>query len=113
MKKDHEVSSGNVFADLGLPNSGQELLKAKLTIQLFRLIKARGLTQTEAARLLGTTQAQVSAPDALPPRVRVRRPLDGVPDRSRSGHRSEGQAHEAGPDRKHVRCGAGVVVQAA
>ncbi len=61
MKKDHEVSSGNVFADLGLPNSGQELLKAKLTIQLFRLIKARGLTQTEAARLLGTTQAQVSA----------------------------------------------------
>ena len=61
MKKDHEKSSGNVFADLGLPNSEQELLKAKLTIQIYRLIKARGLTQAEAAKLLGTTQSQVSA----------------------------------------------------
>ena len=61
MKKDHEKNSGNVFADLGLPNSDQELLKAKLTVEIYRLIKARGLTQTDAARLLGTTQAQVSA----------------------------------------------------
>ena len=60
-KNDHEKSSGNVFADLGLPNSEQELLKAKLTVQIFRLIKARGLTQAEAAALLGTTQSQVSA----------------------------------------------------
>jgi hypothetical protein len=29
MKKDYEKSSGNVFADLGLPNTEQELLKAK------------------------------------------------------------------------------------
>ena len=61
MKKDHEKSSGNVFADLGLPNSEQELLKAKLTVQIYRLIKDRGLTQSKAAELLGTTQAQVSA----------------------------------------------------
>jgi predicted XRE-type DNA-binding protein len=61
MKKDHEKSSGNVFADLGLPNSEQELLKAKLTVQIYRLIKGRGLTRSEAAALLGTTQAQVSA----------------------------------------------------
>jgi predicted XRE-type DNA-binding protein len=61
MKKDHERSSGNVFADIGLPNSEQELLKAKLTVQIYRLIKARGLTQGKAAALLGTTQAQVSA----------------------------------------------------
>ena len=61
MKKDHEKSSGNVFADLGLPNSEQELLKAKLTVQIYRLIKERGLTQSKAAELLGTTQAQVSA----------------------------------------------------
>ena len=40
MKKDHEKSSGNVFADLGLPNSEQELLKAKLTVEIYRLIKA-------------------------------------------------------------------------
>lgn len=61
MKKDHEKSSGNVFADLGLPNSEQELLKAKLTVQNYRLIKERGLTQSKAAGVLGTTQAQISA----------------------------------------------------
>jgi predicted XRE-type DNA-binding protein len=61
MKKDHEKSSGNVFADLGLPDSEQELLKAKLTVQIYRLIRERGLTQSRAAALLGTTQAQVSS----------------------------------------------------
>ena len=61
MKKDYEKSSGNVFADLGLPNSEQELLKAKLTVQIYQIIKHRGLTQSKAAELLGTTQAQVSA----------------------------------------------------
>jgi len=61
MKKTHEKSTGNVFADLGLPDSEQELLKAKLTVQIYRLIRARGLTQSKAADLLGTTQAQVSA----------------------------------------------------
>src|SRR5882672_1807143 len=61
MKNDHEKSSGNVFTDLGLPNSEQELLKARLTVQIYRLIKERGLTQTKAAELLGTTQGQVSA----------------------------------------------------
>jgi hypothetical protein len=30
----HEVGSGNVFADLGLPNSEQELGRAKLTLQI-------------------------------------------------------------------------------
>ena len=33
MRTHHKKSSGNVFADLGLPNSEQELLKAKLTVQ--------------------------------------------------------------------------------
>lgn len=61
MKKTHEKSSGNVFADLGLPDSGQELLKAKLTVQIYRLIRERGLTQAKAADILGTTQAQISA----------------------------------------------------
>jgi predicted XRE-type DNA-binding protein len=57
----HEKSSGNVFTDLGLPNSEQELLKAKLTVQIYKLIKEQNLTQTKAAELLGTTQAQISA----------------------------------------------------
>jgi predicted XRE-type DNA-binding protein len=59
--KDDEVSSGNVFADLGFRNAKQELLKAKLTIEIYRLLKKRGLTQQQAAKLLGTTQAQISA----------------------------------------------------
>jgi predicted XRE-type DNA-binding protein len=57
----HDKSSGNVFADLGLPNSEQELLKAKLTVQIDKLIRERQLNQSKAAELLGTTQAQVSA----------------------------------------------------
>jgi predicted XRE-type DNA-binding protein len=61
MRRSHQRSSGNVFADLGLPDSEQELLKAKLTVQIYRLIRERGLTQSKAAGLLGTTQAQVSA----------------------------------------------------
>ena len=61
MTTDHEKSSGNVFADLGFPNSEQELVKAKLTVQIYRLLEDQGLTQAEAAKLLGTTQAQVSA----------------------------------------------------
>lgn len=56
-----EESSGNIFADLGLPNAEQELVKAKLTIQIHKLLKERNLTQTEAAELLKTTQPQVSA----------------------------------------------------
>ena len=40
---DVEESSGNVFADLGLPNPEQEqLLKAGLTLQIFRVLKAAG-----------------------------------------------------------------------
>src|SRR6266480_4628651 len=58
---DYEESSGNVFADLGLPNAKQEMLKAKLTVQIYKLLKARRLKQSEAAKLLGTTQPQVSA----------------------------------------------------
>jgi predicted XRE-type DNA-binding protein len=61
MATHYEKSSGNVFADLGLPNSEQELLKAKLTVQICKIIKERELTQSKAAELLGTTQAQVSA----------------------------------------------------
>ena len=52
--------SGNVFADLGLPNAEQELLKAQLTLQIYRIVKQRGLTQTQAAKALGVRQPHVS-----------------------------------------------------
>ena len=44
-----------------VPNSEQELLKAELTVQIFKLVSERKLTQSNATELLGTTQAQVSA----------------------------------------------------
>ena len=52
---------GNVFADLGLPRPEQELLRARLTLQIYRLIKERGLKQAEAGKILGIKQPHVSA----------------------------------------------------
>ena len=54
-------SSGNVFADLGLANSDELLIKAELVRQITHLIAAANLTQTEAARLLGVDQPKISA----------------------------------------------------
>ena len=56
-----QASSGNVFADLGLPNPEQELLKARLTLQIYKIVKARGLTQAQAGEILGIKQPHVSA----------------------------------------------------
>ena len=56
-----ESSGSNVFADLGLPNPEQELLKARLTLQIYKLIKERGLTQAQAGKILGIKQPHVSA----------------------------------------------------
>ncbi len=53
-------SSGNVFADLGLPNPEQELLKAQLTLQIHTILKDSGLTQVQIAQILGVQQPQVS-----------------------------------------------------
>ena len=56
-----EEGSGNVFADLGLPHAEQELLKARLTLQIYKIITARGLTQAKAGDILGIKQPHVSA----------------------------------------------------
>ena len=50
----------NVFADLGLPNAEQQLMKAQLTLQIYRIIKRRAMTQSEAAKVLGVQQPHVS-----------------------------------------------------
>src|SRR5271154_1017498 len=56
----HEKGSGNIFADLGLPNAEEHQLKAALLVQLKRLIAERGLTQTAAAKLIEITQPDLS-----------------------------------------------------
>jgi predicted XRE-type DNA-binding protein len=53
-------SSGNVFVDLGLSNPKQELLKAQLTLQIHTILKDKGMTQAEIAKILGVRQPQVS-----------------------------------------------------
>ncbi len=53
-------SSGNVFRDLGFPNPEREQLKARLTLQIYRIIKARKLTQAAAGEILGIKQPHVS-----------------------------------------------------
>jgi predicted XRE-type DNA-binding protein len=54
------AGGGNVFADLGLPNPEQELMKAHLTLQIYRILKERGMTQAETAKVLGIKQPHVS-----------------------------------------------------
>ena len=54
-------SSGNVFADIGVPEPEQALAKAKLAAKIAAAIDEEQLTQTEAAERLGTDQAKVSA----------------------------------------------------
>jgi len=56
-----EEGSGNIFEDLGFANPERELIKARLTLQIYRLIKKRGLTQAEAGEILGIRQPHVSA----------------------------------------------------
>jgi predicted XRE-type DNA-binding protein len=53
-------SSGNVFADMGMPNAEELLQKSDLVIVLKRNIERMNLSQTDAAKLIGTSQARVS-----------------------------------------------------
>jgi predicted XRE-type DNA-binding protein len=54
-------SSGNVFADLGLKDADTLMAKSVLAIHIKRVIKARRLTQAQAAEILGLDQPKVSA----------------------------------------------------
>ena len=57
---EYEVSSGNVFADLGMPHSDELLAKAALAHQITSIASHRHLTQSQTAAILGTTQPKVS-----------------------------------------------------
>ena len=59
-KAKHQIGSGNVFADIGLPNAEEHLIKAQLVYKIDRLMKARRLKQVAAAKLLGVKQPDVS-----------------------------------------------------
>jgi predicted XRE-type DNA-binding protein len=55
-----ERSSGNVFRDLGLPDAAQLKIKSGLVIEITRAVRRLGLTQAEAGRRMGISQAKVS-----------------------------------------------------
>ncbi len=55
-----ETGSGNVFADLGLPEPEERLLKANIAIEIANLVKAKGLTQAQTATLVGLSQPKIS-----------------------------------------------------
>jgi len=59
--KDYVVGSGNVFADLGMPNAEESLAKAELAHKIATVIRGRGLTQVETAKILRADQPKVSA----------------------------------------------------
>ena len=57
---EYEKSSGNVFADIGLPGAADHLIKAKLVLKIDALMQERGLKQGETASLLGVKQPDIS-----------------------------------------------------
>jgi predicted XRE-type DNA-binding protein len=62
--RDDEVvvqSSGNVFADLGLRDAGEEQTRVRLAVAINQIIEAQHLSQTAAARLLNINQPKISA----------------------------------------------------
>jgi predicted XRE-type DNA-binding protein len=54
------VSSGNVYEDLDLKDAAEMLVKAKLASTIQDILDSRGLTQTQAAELMGLPQPKLS-----------------------------------------------------
>lgn len=55
-----EESSGNIFADLGLKDSGELYARAQIGVHVFTILKDRKLKQREIAGVLGIAQPDVS-----------------------------------------------------
>lgn len=55
-----EIGTGNVYADLGFGDADEMLVKAQLVTKISEIIKRKGLTQTQAAELLGMPQPKLS-----------------------------------------------------
>jgi predicted XRE-type DNA-binding protein len=54
-------SSGNVFADLGLPNAEEKQTKARLALAINEIMRSQQLSQAAAARRLDISQPKISA----------------------------------------------------
>ena len=58
---ERDPSTGNVFADLGLADADEHLIKAGLVVKIDRIVRQRQLTQAATAQLIGIDQPKVSA----------------------------------------------------
>lgn len=57
---DIERGSGNVFADIGVPDAEEHLTKAQLVMRIRSIIRSRKLTQQAAGTIIGLKQPDVS-----------------------------------------------------
>jgi len=55
-----EMGSGNIFADLGLPDAETHFLKAQIVSEIYRLTHKRKLTQAQSGACMGISQPEVS-----------------------------------------------------
>jgi predicted XRE-type DNA-binding protein len=55
-----QLSSANVYADLGLPDAEKLKIKTGLVVEIRKAMRALGLTQQEAAKRMGIPQPKVS-----------------------------------------------------
>lgn len=55
-----EPGSGNVYADIGLRDAENMLVKARLAVKIGETIKRRGISQEAAARIIGISQSKLS-----------------------------------------------------
>ena len=58
---DVEMGSGNVFADLGLPDADKLKIESGLVIEITKAMRTMGITQKAAAERMGISQPKVSA----------------------------------------------------
>lgn len=57
---EYEVSSGNVFKDLGFPNPEEEYMKVRFAAIIYDIITKRGFSKSEAAKILGISKNELS-----------------------------------------------------
>ena len=50
----------DVYAELGFPDAGEMLVKAQLVVKIAEILRERGWSQQQAAKILGLTQPKLS-----------------------------------------------------
>lgn len=57
---DIESGDGNVYADLGVENADEQMIKAQLAATIQKIVDAKGMTKAMAAETLGLSQSKLS-----------------------------------------------------